>query len=40
MLIGVDWNRSYIMNTFWITIDDPASICKTLVIAKHRYMFR
>jgi hypothetical protein len=25
-LIGVDWNRSCIMNTFRITLDDLASI--------------
>jgi hypothetical protein len=36
-LIGVDWNRSYIMNTFRVTLDDIASIWTTLVNARHRY---
>jgi hypothetical protein len=40
MLIGVDWNRSCIMNTFQITLDDIASICKALVITRHRYKLR
>jgi hypothetical protein len=36
-LIGVDWNRSYIMNTFQITLDVFASIWKMLVTARHKY---
>jgi hypothetical protein len=36
-LIGVDWNRSYIMNTFRVTLDDLASIWMTLAIARHRH---
>jgi hypothetical protein len=37
MLVGVDWNHSCIMNAIRITLNDIASICKMLVIAKHRY---
>jgi hypothetical protein len=33
-LIGVDWNRSYIMDTFQLTLDDLASIWKMLAIVK------
>jgi hypothetical protein len=33
-LIGVDWNRSYIMNTFRVTL---ASIWTMLVNVRHRY---
>jgi hypothetical protein len=38
--IGVDWHRSYIMNTFRVTLDDLDSIWKTLAIARCRYRFR
>jgi hypothetical protein len=39
-LIWVYWNRSYIMNTFWVTLNDLASIWMTLAIARRRHKLR
>jgi hypothetical protein len=36
-LLGVDWNRSCIMNIFRITLDYLVSIWMMLAIARHGY---
>jgi hypothetical protein len=35
-MIGADWNGSYIMNIFRVTLDDLGSIWMTLAIARRR----
>jgi hypothetical protein len=38
-MVEVDWNHSYIISTFRVTLDDLASIWMTLAIAMRRYKF-